>query len=59
MPRNPKTSRAKPYIKTFRCPDCGKEMYAPKRGGHRTRPGHLKWLYCPWCHKIQNMTQVE
>ena len=40
-------------------PDCGKEMYAPKRGGRKTAPGHLKWLYCPWCRKTQNMVQVE
>ena len=46
-------------LRRFRCPECGKEMYATKRGGHRTRPGHLKWLYCPWCHKTQNMVQVE
>ena len=46
-------------LRRFRCPDCSKEMYAPKRGGKRTTPGHLKRLWCPFCKKIQNMEQIE
>ena len=59
MPRATGEHRKEYYIRLFRCPDCGREMYAPKRGGRKTKPGHLKWLWCPWCKGVKNMEQVE
>lgn len=29
-------------VRVFKCPDCGNKMYAPKRIGRMTAPGHKK-----------------
>lgn len=59
MPRATGEHRKEIYIRRFRCPDCGKEMYAHKRSNHKTKAGHKKWLWCPWCKAVKNMEQVE
>lgn len=59
MPRATGEHRREVYIRTFRCPDCGMKMYAHKRGNHKTKPGHKKLLWCPWCKAEKNMVQVE
>lgn len=59
MTRAAGSNRKEIYIRTFRCPDCGHEMYASKRSSHKTKIGHLKRLWCPWCKAMKNMEQVE
>lgn len=39
MPRATGEHRKEIYIRRFRCPDCGKEMYAHKRSSHKTKAG--------------------
>lgn len=46
------------YIRTFRCPDCGKLVYASKTRGISFN-GHKKNLYCPWCKAEKIMEQIE
>lgn len=46
-------------IRKFQCPDCGNSMYAAKRKSRKTKPGHQKYLYCPYCKETKNFTQIE
>ena len=46
-------------IRKFQCPDCGKFMYAAKRKSRKTKPGHQKYLYCPYCKEVKNFEQIE
>lgn len=42
----------------FRCPVCGELAPATKRNG-RTRPGHIKTMYCCQCQDTRDFEQIE
>lgn len=58
LPRDTGGHKKSFYIRCFRCPECGHEMYAPKKSTQKTKLGHLKYLWCPWCKAVRNMEQV-
>jgi transcription elongation factor Elf1 len=43
----------------FKCPKCGFITVAYKRSNHRTKQGHQKNLYCPFCKDTHNFTQLS
>lgn len=44
-------------ISTFKCPECGAEMYVPRKIGHERPKGHIKDLYCWKCKKVMKMQE--
>ena len=42
----------------FRCPVCGEVAPATKRSG-KTRPGHIKTMYCCQCREDRDFEQIE
>lgn len=45
------------YLRTFRCPECGAELTAPKN--KPTPVGHIKTMYCPVCRAERDFEQTE
>lgn len=45
-------------IRTFRCPECGAVMSAPKYKA-RTNAGHVKTMYCYRCKADRDFIQVD
>lgn len=43
----------------FKCPECLTIQTAPKSSSRMTAVGHIKTMYCPWCKKTQDFTQVR
>ena len=41
------------------CPECGKAMFVPRKNGRKREIGHIKDVWCPFCKKIQKMTEVR
>lgn len=50
---------AKYVVDKLICPECGNAMYVPRAHGRRRSDGHIKDLWCPFCKKIQKMTEVR
>ena len=47
-------------ISDFYCTECGhKGIPLPRTSQHSREPGHLKVLYCPYCHKETNHCEVK
>ena len=46
-------------ISDFVCPECGHIIPIPRKNSQRRENGHIKDLYCPWCDKIQKMTEYR
>lgn len=44
-------------ISTFKCPECGAEMYVPRKKGQQRAKGHIKDLYCWRCKKVVKMPE--
>ena len=41
------------------CPQCGHMFPIPRKAGRPREKGHKKRIWCPWCKKIQNMTEIR
>lgn len=55
-----KEMRKRKYkIRSFRCPECNKTMYASKNVGNMTASGHKKVMWCPYCKTFRGMIQIE
>lgn len=44
-------------ISRCHCPNCGGIMPIPRKPGRARSIGHKKWLYCPFCNTMVNMTE--
>ena len=45
------------YLRTFRCPECGTVLTAPKN--RPTEVGHIKTMWCPVCGVERDFEQTE
>ena len=45
-------------LRTFECPICGTRVPATKTK-HKTKPGHVKTMYCYVCMKETEHVQTE
>ena len=45
-------------ISNMICPECGKAFPIPRPYNARKKD-HKKFLYCPFCKKIKNMTEIR
>jgi uncharacterized protein YlaI len=45
-------------LRTFECPECGTRVTATKTK-HKTKPGHIKTMYCYVCLKETDHVQTE
>lgn len=43
----------------FKCNCCGAIMTAYKSSAKRTKDGHIKTMYCPWCKDVKDFTQYR
>ena len=43
----------------FKCPSCNYVYTAYKNSARRTKQGHLKKLYCPFCKDTHNFIQLS
>lgn len=43
----------------FKCPNCEYVATAFKKSSRRTKVGHLKKMYCPFCKEEHNFTQIS
>lgn len=46
-------------MRVFECTQCHKKMYAAKGSGIKTSKGHIKMMFCPYCHCDQNLIQID
>lgn len=46
-------------ISTCICPDCGNQMYVPRKAGQTRNKGHQKNLWCPYCKEIKTMREYR
>ena len=46
-------------IRIFQCPECHKKMYAAKGSAIKTSSGHIKTMFCPYCHCDQDFIQID
>lgn len=46
-------------MRVFKCPYCNFKTIAYKSSARRTKKGHLKNLWCPFCKDEHNFIQVE
>ena len=46
-------------MRVFECTECHKKMYAAKRSGIKTSKGHIKMMFCPYCHFDQDFIQID
>lgn len=45
-------------IRFFRCPGCA-NIFSASKLEHQTTNGHIKTIWCPFCKKDMDMTQVD
>lgn len=43
----------------FKCNECGAIITAFKSSAKRTKTGHIKTMYCPWCKEVKDFTQYR
>lgn len=46
-------------IRIFQCPECQRKMYAAKGSAIKTSKGHIKTMFCPYCHCDQDFIQTD
>lgn len=46
-------------IRVFECTQCHKKMYAAKGSAIKTSNGHIKSMFCPYCHCDQDFIQID
>lgn len=46
-------------MRVFECTQCHKKMYAAKGSGIKTSKGHIKMMFCPYCHCDQDFIQID
>ena len=47
------------FQRWFKCPDCKCMQSAFKASSHKTKEGHVKDMWCPWCKKVEKFVQVR
>ena len=45
-------------MRVFKCPVCGGVLLAAKKSNKRTKVGHIKDLFCPYCNDVRKFVQV-
>lgn len=45
--------------RVFECKNCKNIMIAYKSSNKRTKPGHIKTMYCWKCKNVQDFIQLE
>lgn len=46
-------------IRVFQCSECHRKMYAGKGTGIKTSTGHIKTMFCPYCHTYKDFVQID
>jgi len=46
-------------LSTFICPECGNTFPLMRNRSRQRERGHVKDIYCPYCHKIQKFTEIR
>lgn len=46
-------------ISNLICPECSNSFSIPRIKNRRREKGHLKTIWCPFCHKEQIMTEYR
>lgn len=46
-------------ISSFKCPDCGFNMFVPRSRGYMREDNHIKDLWCPRCKETKKMTESK
>ena len=46
-------------IRVFQCPECQRKMYAAKGSYIKTLKGHVKTMFCPFCHCDRDFIQID
>ena len=46
-------------LSTFICPICNNTFPLMRRRSKQRERGHIKDIYCPFCHKVQKFTEVR
>ena len=41
------------------CPGCGKQFPIPRRRGQQRKRKHIKDIWCPFCHRVEKMTEIR
>lgn len=46
-------------MRVFECTQCHKKMYASKGSAIKTSNGHIKTMFCPYCHSDTDFIQID
>ena len=46
-------------ISNFMCPECKKIIPLPRPNTKQRENGHIKDLYCPYCHQVQKFQEYK
>ena len=46
-------------IRVFECKQCHKKIYAAKGSAIKTSNGHIKSMFCPYCHCDPDFIQID
>ena len=46
-------------MRQFICPNCLKIVTAAKKANQKTKVGHIKHMWCPYCKSYQGFIQQE
>ena len=46
-------------MRVFECPECHNKMYAAKGKNRCSASGHMKTMFCPYCHCDQDFIQID
>ena len=41
------------------CPECGRKFPIPRKMSRQREKMHIKDLFCPFCGKVQKMTEIR
>lgn len=52
-----KTRYKRPRIETYICPECGRQMFVPRR--NRREKDHVKDMWCVFCQKKTKFVKQE
>lgn len=47
------------YESDLICPECGRQFPIPRRLSQSRKKGHIKTVWCPYCKKMENMTEIR
>ena len=52
------SAKAAYTMRVFKCPVCGGVLLASKKANKRTKIGHEKDMFCPYCNSERRFVQI-